>query len=114
MVAGVKLSGMDTWLNKLEYQQVRNSLVTIKPLAPFLLTCGGAATQSLSIMKMVFQALAGLPGLEICPSECEIDCMTPAIIKPEPRWSGKQVGSYYWFDGKQCCWLLLLVRKEEN
>ncbi len=42
-------------------------------------------------MKMVFQALAGLPGLEICPSECDIDCMPPAIIKPDARWSGKQV-----------------------
>ncbi len=54
-------------------------------------------------MKMIFQALAGLPDLEITPSECDIDVMPPAIMKPVQRWSGKQVWSCCYFDGTGQC-----------
>jgi DNA-directed RNA polymerase I subunit RPA1 len=59
--AGVKLSSMDAWLTRDEYQQ------------------------------LVFQALAGLPGLELCPPEVDIQILPPAILKPKQLWSGKQV-----------------------
>lgn len=40
---------------------------------------------------MVFQALAGLPGLEIVAPSGHIHSLPPAILKPRQRWTGKQV-----------------------
>ena len=39
----------------------------------------------------LFQALAGLPGLEIAPPNSKIVTPLPAILKPKQLWSGKQV-----------------------
>ncbi|CAM9118714.1 unnamed protein product [Sphacelaria rigidula] len=43
--------------------------------------------------QLVYQALSGLPGLEIVPPSGHIFTLPPAIIKPAQRWSGKQVMS---------------------
>lgn len=42
---------------------------------------------------MVFQALAGLPGLEIVAPSGHIHSLPPAILKPRQRWTGKQVST---------------------
>ena len=39
----------------------------------------------------MYQALAGLPGLEIIPPSDDIRTLPPAILKPVQRWTGKQV-----------------------
>ncbi|CAM9947259.1 unnamed protein product, partial [Discosporangium mesarthrocarpum] len=61
--AGVKLCSKSTFLTKEDYQQ------------------------------LVFQALSGLPGLEITPPEERILTLPPALLKPKELWTGKQVFS---------------------
>ena len=61
VVAGVKLTRKDTFLEKWEYQQ------------------------------LLFATLASLPRLEVIRSDSDIELMTPAILKPKPLWTGKQV-----------------------
>jgi len=61
VVAGVKLTKRDTFLEKWEYQQ------------------------------LLFATLASLPRLEVIPSNANIELMPPAILKPRPLWTGKQV-----------------------
>lgn len=61
VVAGVKLTKRDTFLEKWEYQQ------------------------------LLFAALASLPRLELIRSDSKIELMPPTIIKPKPLWTGKQV-----------------------
>lgn len=58
---GVKLTKLDTFLEKWEYQQ------------------------------LLFAALASLPGLEVIRSDSQIQMMPPAIRKPKELWTGKQV-----------------------
>lgn len=41
--------------------------------------------------QLLYQALSGLPGLEIVPPSDDITTLTPAILKPRERWTGKQV-----------------------
>jgi DNA-directed RNA polymerase I subunit RPA1 len=61
VVAGVKLTKRDTFLEKWEYQQ------------------------------LLFAALASLPRLELIRSDARIELLPPAIIKPKELWTGKQV-----------------------
>eukprot|EP00980_Cylindrotheca_fusiformis_P031404 scaffold26312_cov137-Cylindrotheca_fusiformis.AAC.4 len=61
VIAGVKLTKRDTFLEKWEYQQ------------------------------LLFAALASLPRLELIRSDSNIELMPPAIVKPKPLWTGKQV-----------------------
>ncbi|CAM9447200.1 unnamed protein product, partial [Chrysoparadoxa australica] len=61
--AGVKMCSKDCWLTREVFQQ------------------------------LIFQALAGLPGLEICPPGVAIETPIPALLRPRERWSGKQVFS---------------------
>lgn len=61
VVAGVKLTKRDTFLERWEYQQ------------------------------LLFAALASLPRLELIRSDSNIELMPPAILKPKPLWTGKQV-----------------------
>ena len=61
VVAGVKLTKRDTFLEKWEYQQ------------------------------LLYAALASLPRLELIRSDMDIEMMPPAIIKPRELWTGKQV-----------------------
>lgn len=61
VVAGVKLTKRDTFLEKWEYQQ------------------------------LLFAALASLPRLELIRSDARIELLPPAIIKPKKLWTGKQV-----------------------
>eukprot|EP00532_Pseudo-nitzschia_australis_P012435 CAMPEP_0168217876 /NCGR_PEP_ID=MMETSP0140_2-20121125/7531_1 /TAXON_ID=44445 /ORGANISM="Pseudo-nitzschia australis, Strain 10249 10 AB" /LENGTH=1678 /DNA_ID=CAMNT_0008145761 /DNA_START=372 /DNA_END=5409 /DNA_ORIENTATION=+ len=61
VVAGVKLTKRDTFLNKWEYQQ------------------------------LMFAALVSLPRLELIRSDAKIELLPPAILKPKPMWTGKQV-----------------------
>jgi DNA-directed RNA polymerase I subunit RPA1 len=58
---GVKLTTRDTFLKRWEYQQ------------------------------LLFAALASLPRLELIEAHQEIQLVPPAILKPEPLWTGKQV-----------------------
>mgnify|MGYP005842356059 CR=1 FL=1 len=58
---GVKLTTRDTFLKRWEYQQ------------------------------LLFASLASLPRLELIESYQEIQLVPPAILKPEPLWTGKQV-----------------------
>lgn len=44
--------------------------------------------------QLVYQALAGLPGLEIVPPSDDIRTLPPAILKPVQRWTGKQVQTH--------------------
>lgn len=41
--------------------------------------------------QLLYQALSGLPGLEIVPPSDDITTLPPAILKPQQRWTGKQV-----------------------
>jgi DNA-directed RNA polymerase I subunit RPA1 len=59
--AGVKLTCMNTFIEKEEYQQ------------------------------LLFAALGSLPGLELIRSDANIELMPPAIRKPKELWTGKQV-----------------------
>lgn len=61
VVAGVKLTKRDTFLDKWEYQQ------------------------------LMFAALVSLNGLELIRSDAKIELLPPAILKPKPLWTGKQV-----------------------
>ena len=61
VVAGVKLTKRDTFLDKWEYQQ------------------------------LMFAALVSLPQLELIRSDAKIELLPPAILKPKPLWTGKQV-----------------------
>jgi len=61
VVAGVKLTKRDTFLDKWEYQQ------------------------------LMFAALVSLPQLELIRSDAKIELLPPAILKPKPMWTGKQV-----------------------
>jgi len=61
VIAGVKLTKRDTFLEKWEYQQ------------------------------LLFAALASLPRLELIRSDSDIEMMPPAVLKPRPLWTGKQV-----------------------
>eukprot|EP00535_Pseudo-nitzschia_heimii_P007277 CAMPEP_0197177440 /NCGR_PEP_ID=MMETSP1423-20130617/3038_1 /TAXON_ID=476441 /ORGANISM="Pseudo-nitzschia heimii, Strain UNC1101" /LENGTH=1717 /DNA_ID=CAMNT_0042626981 /DNA_START=139 /DNA_END=5289 /DNA_ORIENTATION=+ len=61
VVAGVKLTKRDTFLSKWEYQQ------------------------------LMFAALVSLPQLELIRSDARIELLPPAILKPKPLWTGKQV-----------------------
>eukprot|EP00903_Cladosiphon_okamuranus_P015157 g14015.t1 len=61
--AGVKMCSKDCFFTRGEYQQ------------------------------LLYQALSGLPGLEIVPPSDDITTLTPAILKPQERWTGKQVMS---------------------
>lgn len=61
VVSGVKLCSKNTFLTKGEFQQ------------------------------LVFQALAGLPGLEIAPPDKRIRTPAPTIIRPKELWTGKQL-----------------------
>lgn len=58
---GVKLTMRDTFLKRWEYQQ------------------------------LLFMTLSSLPGLEVLESNQDIQLVPPAILKPEPLWTGKQV-----------------------
>lgn len=59
--AGVKLTCMNTFIEKAEYQQ------------------------------LLFAALGSLPGLELIRSDANIELLPPAIQKPKELWTGKQV-----------------------
>ena len=59
--AGVKLTCMNTFIEKAEYQQ------------------------------LLFAALGSLPGLELIRSDANIELLPPAICKPRELWTGKQV-----------------------
>ena len=59
--AGVKLTCMNTFIEKEEYQQ------------------------------LLFAALGSLPGLELIRADANIELMPPAIRKPRELWTGKQV-----------------------
>jgi len=59
--AGVKLTCMNTFIEKEEYQQ------------------------------LLFAALGSLPGLELIRSDANIELLPPAIQKPKELWTGKQV-----------------------
>ncbi|KAL7535540.1 hypothetical protein ACHAXR_006555 [Thalassiosira sp. AJA248-18] len=59
--AGVKLTQMNTFIEKEEYQQ------------------------------LLFAALGSLPGLELIRSNANIELMPPTIRKPRELWTGKQV-----------------------
>ncbi|CAM9184875.1 unnamed protein product [Hapterophycus canaliculatus] len=61
--AGVKMCSKDCFFTRGEYQQ------------------------------LLYQALSGLPGLEIVPPTDDITTLPPAILKPQQRWTGKQVMS---------------------
>lgn len=61
VIAGVKMTKKDTFLQKWEYQQ------------------------------LLFIGLASLPGLEVIPSDAEIEMVPPAVMKPRELWTGKQV-----------------------
>ncbi|CBJ30250.1 RNA polymerase 1-4 RNA polymerase I large subunit [Ectocarpus siliculosus] len=61
--AGVKMCSKDCFFTRGEYQQ------------------------------LLYQALSGLPGLEIVPPSDDITTLPPAILKPQQRWTGKQVMS---------------------
>jgi DNA-directed RNA polymerase I subunit RPA1 len=61
VVAGVKLTKRDTFLEKWEYQQ------------------------------LLFAALASLPRLELIRSDMDIEMLPPAVFKPRQLWTGKQV-----------------------
>ena len=58
---GVKLTTRDTFLKRWEYQQ------------------------------LLFATLASLPRLEVLEANQDIQLVPPAILKPEPLWTGKQV-----------------------
>jgi len=58
---GVKLTTRDTFLKRWEYQQ------------------------------LLFATLASLPRLEVLDEYQDIQMVPPAILKPEPLWTGKQV-----------------------
>lgn len=58
---GVKLTTRDTFLKRWEYQQ------------------------------LLFATLASLPRLEVLEANQDIQMVPPAILKPEPLWTGKQV-----------------------
>ena len=57
--AGVKLTQMNTFIEKDEYQQ------------------------------LLFAALGSLPGLELIRSDADIELMPPAIRKPKELWTGE-------------------------
>jgi DNA-directed RNA polymerase I subunit RPA1 len=57
--AGVKLTQMNTFIEKEEYQQ------------------------------LLFAALGSLPGLELIRSAADIELMSPAIQKPKELWTGE-------------------------
>lgn len=59
--AGVKLTCMNTFIGREEYQQ------------------------------LLFAALGSLPGLELIRSDADIELLPPAIRKPREMWTGKQV-----------------------
>ena len=59
--AGVKLTQMNTFIEREEYQQ------------------------------LLFAALGSLPGLELIRSDANIELLPPAIRKPRELWTGKQV-----------------------
>lgn len=59
--AGVKMCCKNTFMEKWEYQQ------------------------------LLFAALVSLPGLELIRMDADIELMPPAILKPRPLWTGKQV-----------------------
>jgi DNA-directed RNA polymerase I subunit RPA1 len=59
--AGVKLTCMNTFIDREEYQQ------------------------------LLFAALGSLPGLELIRSDADIELLPPAIRKPREMWTGKQV-----------------------
>ena len=59
--AGVKLTQLNTFLEREEYQQ------------------------------LLFAALGSLQGLEVVRSDCDIEMLPPAIAKPKELWTGKQV-----------------------
>ena len=59
--AGVKLTQLNTFLEREEYQQ------------------------------LLFAALGSLQGLEVVRSDCDIEMLPPAIAKPKKLWTGKQV-----------------------
>jgi DNA-directed RNA polymerase I subunit RPA1 len=61
VVAGVKLTKKDTFLEKWEYQQ------------------------------LLFAMLASLPRLEVIRSDANIELMPPAVLRPKALWTGKQV-----------------------
>ena len=63
--AGVKLTQMNTFIEKEEYQQ------------------------------LLFAALGSLPGLELIRSDANIELLPPAIRKPKELWTGKQVSLLY-------------------
>jgi DNA-directed RNA polymerase I subunit RPA1 len=58
---GVKLTTRDTFLRRWEYQQ------------------------------LLFATLSSLPNLEVLEAYQDIELVPPAILKPEPLWTGKQV-----------------------
>jgi len=59
--AGVKLTQLNTFIEKEEYQQ------------------------------LLFAALGSLPGLELLRADADIELLPPAICKPRELWTGKQV-----------------------
>lgn len=67
--------------------------------------CVGAVRQDCyftrgQYQQLVYQALSGLPGLEIVPPSDHIYTLPPAIVKPVERWTGKQVRAK---DGATSC-----------
>lgn len=59
--AGVKLTQLNTFIEREEYQQ------------------------------LLFAALGSLPGLELLRSDADIELLPPAVRKPKELWTGKQV-----------------------
>lgn len=66
------------------------AIADVTPLANFVIVQDCFFTRG-EYQQLLYQALSGLPGLEIVPP-CDITLM-PAILKPQERWTGKQVNS---------------------
>ena len=47
------------------------------------------------VMELVYVALSGMPRVEIIPSDIDIKLVPPAIFKPKPLWTGKQVSLHF-------------------
>jgi DNA-directed RNA polymerase I subunit RPA1 len=57
------------------------------------LTCRDTFLTREEFMQLLYVACSGLPGTEIVPVMDELIVPAPAIIKPRPLWTGKQVVS---------------------
>lgn len=55
------------------------------------LTCKDTFLSSAQFQQLVYVCLSGLPGTEIVTPEDHISLPVPAILRPRPLWTGKQV-----------------------